>query len=71
MGEVYNIGGRNEWPNIYIVKTTIVQFAERINDQQINEGLIKQVEECLGCDWRYVIAPSIIKAGLGWSRDNI
>ena len=66
VGEVYNIGGHNERPNIFIVKTIIAQLSERLNDPEINEGLIKHVEDRLGHDRRYGIDPSKIKADLGW-----
>ena len=66
VGEVYNIGGHNERPNIFIVKTIIAQLSERLHDPEINEGLIKHVEDRLGHDRRYGIDPSKIKADLGW-----
>lgn len=66
VGEVYNIGGHNERPNIFIVKTIIHQLSERLHDPEINEGLIKHVEDRLGHDRRYGIDPSKIKADLGW-----
>lgn len=66
IGEVYNIGGHNEKTNIFIVKTIINQLQERLNDQRINEGLIKHVEDRLGHDRRYGIDPSKIKEELGW-----
>ena len=66
VGEVYNIGGHNERPNIFIVKTIIRQLSERLHDPEINEGLIKHVEDRLGHDRRYGIDPSKIKADLGW-----
>ena len=66
VGEVYNIGGHNERPNIFIVKTIIAQLSERFHDPEINEGLIKHVEDRLGHDRRYGIDPSKIKADLGW-----
>ena len=66
VGEVYNIGGHNERPNIFIVKTIIAQLSERLHDSEINEGLIKHVEDRLGHDRRYGIDPSKIKADLGW-----
>lgn len=65
-GEVYNVGGHNEKPNIFIVKTIIEQVGKRLNDSEINEGLIKHVEDRLGHDRRYGIDPSKIKADLGW-----
>ena len=66
VGEVYNIGGHNERPNIFIVKTIIAQLSERLHDPEINEGLIKHVEDRLGHDRRYGIDPGKIKADLGW-----
>lgn len=66
IGEVYNVGGHNEKPNIFIVKTIIEQLHERLNDPEINEGLIKHVEDRLGHDRRYGIDPSKIKTDLGW-----
>ena len=65
-GEVYNIGGHNERPNIFIVKTIIARLSERLRDPEINEGLIRHVEDRLGHDRRYGIDPSKIKADLGW-----
>ena len=65
-GEVYNIGGHNERPNIFIVKTIIEQLSRRLQDPEINEGLIRHVEDRLGHDRRYGIDPSKIKADLGW-----
>lgn len=47
VGEVYNIGGHNERPNIFIVKTIIAQLSERLHDPEINESLIKHVEGIL------------------------
>jgi dTDP-glucose 4,6-dehydratase len=50
LGEVYNIGGQNERPNIFIVKTIIAQLSERLHDPDINERLIRHVEDRLGHD---------------------
>ena len=38
-GEVYNVGGHNERPNIFIVKTIIAQLHQRLADDAINEIL--------------------------------
>ena len=65
-GEVYNIGGHNEHPNIRIVKTIIKRVSEALNDPEINESLIEYVEDRKGHDRRYGIAPDKIKADLGW-----
>ena len=66
IGEVYNVGGHNERPNIFIVKTIIEQLNQRLGDPEINEGLIKHVEDRLGHDRRYGIDPTKIKNDLGW-----
>ena len=65
-GEVYNVGGHNEKPNIFIVKTIINQLHERLKDEGISEALIKHVEDRLGHDRRYAIDPTKIKNDLGW-----
>ena len=66
IGEVYNVGGHNERPNIFIVKTIIEQLHDKLHDDGISEDLIKHVEDRLGHDRRYGIDPSKIKADLGW-----
>ncbi len=58
-GEVYNIGGNNEWENINIVKTIL-----KVLDKP--ESLIKYVEDRLGHDRRYAIDATKIKNDLGW-----
>lgn len=65
-GEIYNIGGHNEKTNISIVKTVIAHLSEKLNDPDINENLIRHVEDRLGHDRRYGIDPSKIKSDLGW-----
>ena len=66
IGEVYNVGGHNERPNIFIVKTIISQLHERLQDEGISEELIKHVADRLGHDRRYGIDPTKIKNDLGW-----
>ena len=65
IGEVYNVGGHNERPNIFIVKRIIASLAEKY-DPSINETLIKYVEDRKGHDRRYGIDPQKIKDELGW-----
>ena len=65
-GEVYNVGGHNERPNIFIVKTIINQLHDRLQDEGISEELIKHVADRLGHDRRYGIDPTKIKNDLGW-----
>ncbi|MDR2577780.1 MAG: dTDP-glucose 4,6-dehydratase [Chitinispirillales bacterium] len=59
-GEVYNIGGNNEWHNIDIVKLILAELKKP-------ESLITFVEDRLGHDRRYAIDASKIKNELGWS----
>ena len=66
IGEVYNVGGHNERPNIFIVKTIIEQLHDRLHDNGISDALIKHVEDRLGHDRRYGIDPAKIKNDLGW-----
>lgn len=66
IGEVYNVGGHNEKPNIFIVKTTIEQLHDRLQDDGISEELIKHVEDRFGHDRRYGIDPTKIRNDLGW-----
>ena len=65
LGEVYNIGGHNERPNIFIVKT-IIQYVKDNVDATVGEDLIKHVEDRKGHDRRYGIDPTKIKDELGW-----
>ena len=65
-GEVYNVGGHNERPNIFIVKTIIEQLHDRLQDDGISEELITHVEDRLGHDRRYGIDPEKIRKDLGW-----
>ncbi len=66
LGEVYNVGGHNERPNIFIVKTIIAQLHDRLQDEGISDELIQYVADRLGHDRRYGIDPTKIKEELGW-----
>lgn len=66
LGEVYNVGGHNERPNIFIVKKIIEECASAMGDDKINEALISYVEDRKGHDRRYGIAPDKIREDLGW-----
>jgi dTDP-glucose 4,6-dehydratase len=59
VGEVYNIGGNNEWKNIDIVKL-IVKLLEK------PESLITFVKDRPGHDRRYAIDATKIRQQLGW-----
>ncbi|MBP1658362.1 MAG: dTDP-glucose 4,6-dehydratase, partial [Bacteroidetes bacterium] len=60
VGEVYNIGGENEWRNIDIVRLLLKHLGKP-------ESLIKFVKDRLGHDLRYAIDASKIRRELGWS----
>ena len=59
IGEVYNIGGKNEVRNIDIVKT-ILKLLDK------NEDKIEFVKDRLGHDWRYAINNTKIQNELNW-----
>ena len=65
LGEVYNVGGHNERPNIFIVKT-IIQYIKENVDAEVGEHMIKYVADRKGHDRRYGIDPQKIKDALGW-----
>lgn len=65
IGEVYNVGGHNERPNIFIVKT-IIQYIKENVDSTVGEHMIKHVTDRKGHDRRYGIDPTKIKDALGW-----
>jgi len=60
VGEVYNIGGNNEWKNIDIVKLILKKVGKP-------ESLISFVKDRLGHDRRYAIEATKIKNELDWS----
>ncbi len=60
VGEVYNIGGENEWKNIDIVRLLLNRLGKP-------ETLIRYVKDRPGHDLRYAIDASKIRNELGWS----
>ena len=58
-GEVYNIGGHNEYPNIEIVRPILETLGKP-------ESLIRFVKDRPGHDQRYAIDASKIQRELGW-----
>jgi len=60
IGEVYNIGGNNEWKNIDIVKLLLKELGKP-------ESLITYVKDRPGHDLRYAIDATKIQTELGWS----
>ena len=61
-GDVYNIGGDNEHPNMQIIKTILDELGKP-------ESLIEHVEDRLGHDRRYSIDSTKIKK-LGWKSEK-
>jgi dTDP-glucose 4,6-dehydratase len=58
-GEVYNIGGNNEWKNVDIVRLILRELRKP-------ESLITYVKDRPGPDRRYAIDATKIKTELGW-----
>ncbi len=58
-GEVYNVGGGNEWPNIEIVRLILGALGKP-------DSLIKYVSDRPGHDRRYAIDFTLIERELGW-----
>ena len=68
LGEVYNVGGRNEKANLHIVKN-IINYVSTHVDESISEELITHVTDRKGHDRRYGIDPKKIGDALGWSPE--
>ncbi len=69
-GEIYNIGSRNERPNIEIIKLLLEKTAEHLDlDKDELMGLISFVKDREGHDRRYAIDPSMIEQQLGWKPE--
>lgn len=71
-GEVYNIGGDSEKPNLEVVKTICRLLDEMAPDRGPvpHEDLITFVKDRPGHDRRYAIDASKIKSELGWKPAN-
>jgi dTDP-glucose 4,6-dehydratase len=67
IGQTYNIGGRNEWKNIDLVKELCRQMDEKLGRQKgTSEKLITYVTDRAGHDMRYAIDATKLKNELGW-----
>lgn len=60
IGEIYNIGGKNEQENLTVAKLIL-------NELDKPEALIEFVQDRPGHDERYAIDPSKLEKNLGWS----
>ncbi|MBU1191599.1 MAG: GDP-mannose 4,6-dehydratase [Gammaproteobacteria bacterium] len=66
LGEVYNIGGNNEWTNIDIVGLICDRLDQLRPGTTPYRELITYVRDRPGHDRRYAIDSSKMKAELGW-----
>lgn len=70
-GETYNIGGRNERNNLYIVNT-ICEILNEVSPKETGkyQDLISFVTDRPGHDMRYAIDATKIENELGWKADE-
>jgi dTDP-glucose 4,6-dehydratase len=68
IGETYNIGGGNEWPNIDLVRTLCKLMDDKAGRLLgTSEELIRFVKDRAGHDRRYAIDFSKLTRELGWT----
>lgn len=67
VGDVYNIGGENEWTNIDIVHALCDAVDDELQRARQSRALINFVKDRLGHDRRYAIDITKIRGSLGWT----
>jgi len=70
VGEVYNIGGNNEWANINIVNLVCELMDKHHSEGVPHTNLITYVTDRLGHDRRYAIDASKIMSELGYKPEE-
>jgi len=71
LGEKYNVGGRNEWTNIDIVRVICRILDRDAPSAAPRESLIRHVADRPGHDARYAIDATKLETELGWkAREN-
>ncbi len=67
LGETYNIGGKNEWKNIELVKLLISTVDRLLSRKKgFSSKLITYVSDRAGHDLRYAIDSTKLIDELGW-----
>jgi dTDP-glucose 4,6-dehydratase len=69
-GETYNIGGRNERDNLYIVDKICEILDSKVPAQKSYKELITFVDDRAGHDRRYAIDATKIEQELGWKAEE-
>lgn len=70
-GETYNVGGRNERKNIYVVRRICSVLDALVPSETPREALITYVSDRPGHDARYAIDATKLEEELGWrAREN-
>ena len=69
-GETYNIGGKNERDNLYIVHTICTILDDVIPKKASYKEQISFVKDRPGHDFRYAIDASKLEHELGWQADE-
>tara|TARA_B110000046_G_scaffold180237_1_gene210609 strand:+ start:7487 stop:8497 length:1011 start_codon:yes stop_codon:yes gene_type:complete len=69
-GETYNIGGKNEYNNLYIATTICAILDEILPQKESYKKQITFIEDRLGHDFRYAIDASKIENELNWKSDE-
>lgn len=70
-GEIYNIGGNNEWKNIDIVKLLIRIVDKKLGREEgTSTNLITFVKDRPGHDLRYAIDPGKVISETGWRPET-
>jgi len=68
IGEVYNIGGNNEWKNIDLIHVLCkIMDSKLMRPDGTSAKLITYVKDRAGHDLRYAIDSSKLQKNLGWS----
>lgn len=67
VGEVYNIGGLNEWANIDICRLICQHMDDKYPQNAPHQDLMTFVKDRPGHDWRYAINAAKMHDELGWN----